>query len=175
MRSTRGVSIVLYHFPAADRHIIAFVVPPFFSILYYDRCELVPKDLKGQICGHGGFRLYIQLQQCGDTASTAAYHENKMCDGCGLIYGKLKKCARCEQVHYCAAECQRAHWKEHKSTCASHQAPVCCERRSSNGAAINWNPSLPAEKKSKVVVEFGTQKNKWVLKSEKKTHCGPVD
>lgn len=28
-----------------------------------------------------------------------------------------KRCARCEQVRYCCAECQRAHWKEHKAEC----------------------------------------------------------
>ena len=30
---------------------------------------------------------------------------------------KLRKCSKCETVHYCGADCQRADWKEHKKVC----------------------------------------------------------
>jgi len=29
----------------------------------------------------------------------------------------FNKCGRCKKVHYCNAECQKAHWKEHKPVC----------------------------------------------------------
>ena len=31
---------------------------------------------------------------------------------------KLKHCARCKKVLYCARECQKQHWKIHKKDCA---------------------------------------------------------
>jgi hypothetical protein len=34
--------------------------------------------------------------------------------------GALKACTRCQAVHYCNRECQRAHWKAHKKDCAPH-------------------------------------------------------
>lgn len=30
---------------------------------------------------------------------------------------KRYKCAQCLTVHYCSAQCQKAHWKEHRQTC----------------------------------------------------------
>lgn len=30
---------------------------------------------------------------------------------------KVKACAACQEVSYCSADCQKAHWKEHKPEC----------------------------------------------------------
>lgn len=42
---------------------------------------------------------------------------SKACARCGTKEGKLLKCSRCTKVYYCGAACQRADWKEHKTTC----------------------------------------------------------
>lgn len=39
------------------------------------------------------------------------------CASCNDMNIKHKKCGRCEAVHYCSPECQKAHWKIHKLTC----------------------------------------------------------
>jgi hypothetical protein len=39
------------------------------------------------------------------------------CTKCGQM-GGLKHCARCKQVWYCSAECQKTNWnRQHKSNC----------------------------------------------------------
>jgi len=42
--------------------------------------------------------------------------DNKDCSACGSK-GKTKKCGKCGKVYYCGRECQRRHWKWHKSEC----------------------------------------------------------
>ncbi|KAJ1488654.1 hypothetical protein T484DRAFT_3598050 [Baffinella frigidus] len=41
------------------------------------------------------------------------------CAHCGKQKGALKQCARCLQVSYCGAGCQKVAWKGHKMTCVS--------------------------------------------------------
>ena len=41
----------------------------------------------------------------------------KKCQVCEKTEGKLLKCAGCEKVFYCGAECQKKDWKEHKPVC----------------------------------------------------------
>lgn len=45
--------------------------------------------------------------------SAAAGH----CGGCAARGEHFKFCAACRAVSYCSAECQKAHWKEHKAAC----------------------------------------------------------
>jgi hypothetical protein len=40
------------------------------------------------------------------------------CAHCGKQGVALKRCARCKEVSYCGAACQKAGWKGHKKTCA---------------------------------------------------------
>jgi hypothetical protein len=40
------------------------------------------------------------------------------CARCGAA-APAAQCARCKVIKYCGAECQRAHWPEHKGDCAT--------------------------------------------------------
>ncbi len=41
------------------------------------------------------------------------------CAYCGNKPTKPQRCARCQKMFYCGQECQRSHWKEHKTICKS--------------------------------------------------------
>ena len=41
----------------------------------------------------------------------------RTCAACGAVGPAKKRCAACEDVHYCNAACQHAHWKEHRADC----------------------------------------------------------
>lgn len=40
----------------------------------------------------------------------------KQCAVCGSTL-KLQHCARCPDIHYCSKDCQKSHWKIHKTIC----------------------------------------------------------
>ena len=42
----------------------------------------------------------------------------EICARCGKQGAGFKRCSRCKQACYCGAECQKADWKRHKTTCA---------------------------------------------------------
>lgn len=44
--------------------------------------------------------------------------------GAGAAACKLKKCAGCQAVLYCTADCQRADWRDHRRTCRRQRQPV---------------------------------------------------
>lgn len=41
----------------------------------------------------------------------------RICARCGASGVKLPKCARCKQVYYCDATCQRDDWERHRANC----------------------------------------------------------
>jgi hypothetical protein len=45
------------------------------------------------------------------------------CTHCGMSSAqvKLSACGKCHQCHYCSEECQKSHWKAHKSNCRSNK------------------------------------------------------
>lgn len=61
-------------------------------------------------------------KQVEEFASARAFllkaYEPKYCRVCNAIGQSLKTCAGCHEVTYCSQKCQRAHWAEHKKTCA---------------------------------------------------------
>eukprot|EP00975_Prorocentrum_lima_P021447 4522512-Prorocentrum_lima.AAC.1 len=40
---------------------------------------------------------------------------------CSVMEGVHRKCGGCRDVRYCAAECQRADWEEHKKWCNKYR------------------------------------------------------
>jgi splicing suppressor protein 51 len=44
--------------------------------------------------------------------------EAQSCAACSATDVPLLKCARCKSVSYCNKDCQKAHWKTHKQSCA---------------------------------------------------------
>jgi hypothetical protein len=63
-------------------------------------------------------------QLCAPSAVTAA-DATKQCAVCGGQPEALLLCSGCMGVKYCSAECQRAHWKRHRTECKRVQ----CERK----------------------------------------------
>ena len=52
------------------------------------------------------------------TSHVRSSKDRHQCAHCGKADdGTLKKCTACSQVLYCGRECQKAHWKAHKSEC----------------------------------------------------------
>ena len=50
-------------------------------------------------------------------------HHSSSCASClrpqNQLTVPLKQCAKCHKTVYCSRECQKTHWKAHKSTCRS--------------------------------------------------------
>jgi hypothetical protein len=43
--------------------------------------------------------------------------DSSICHSCRQLFRQLRRCDGCHAVRYCSAECQKAHWKEHKAAC----------------------------------------------------------
>ena len=46
------------------------------------------------------------------------------CFHCGKHGHNLPKCRQCAQAYYCNADCQRKHWRKHKSVCRAAVAAL---------------------------------------------------
>lgn len=70
-----------------------------------------------------GMQDRIPPSSANAAIKTAMYQAKSRhtCVGCKGMFEKMFSCSRCKDVRYCSATCQRAHWREHKTTC---QAPV---------------------------------------------------
>lgn len=82
-------------------------ISPLFSVPYVENSQDISKDPPKPV----------------KTTSTAATSDFSQCDNCRKeksSTGKaLMRCARCQKVAYCSAECQRAKWGQHKKICAT--------------------------------------------------------
>lgn len=77
-------------------------------------CPFALSQLDAMQVAHG-FRCRCSCCRFG-APSTIAHR----CAACGLRDSvKLSRCSRCRGVRYCSAECQRRHWKEHRSQCSA--------------------------------------------------------
>ena len=66
-----------------------------------------------------------------DTKTKNHIHDKKTlwvtvfkCFQCGKRGHKLPKCTQCSQAYYCNADCQRKHWKKHKTVCRAAVAAL---------------------------------------------------
>ncbi|KAF8307332.1 hypothetical protein DL93DRAFT_2232217 [Clavulina sp. PMI_390] len=92
------------------------------SALYYRQCEIVhyrigrnrrvSKALKDAWRRHG---LSQEEERLGAVDVYCAL------PGCESIQKATLKCTGCKQEYYCAKECQKSHWKEHKISCRKVQ------------------------------------------------------
>ncbi|KAJ7447505.1 hypothetical protein B0H11DRAFT_2082368 [Mycena galericulata] len=51
-------------------------------------------------------------------------HPLEMCENCSVRGKDLRRCGGCQLVRYCSKECQKAHWKNHKTHCAINKAAL---------------------------------------------------
>ena len=66
-----------------------------------------------------------QEKEVVSTSTELQSQSHQECANCKKAQSNLKKCGACGKVRYCSKECQRAHWKEHKSNCKpSSRAPT---------------------------------------------------
>lgn len=49
------------------------------------------------------------------------------CAHCGTRSETLRRCARCKEVSYCGADCQKKAWKAHKNSCEEPPTPAQLE------------------------------------------------
>lgn len=75
-------------------------------------------------------RLYWKAKELGDVEVEDRIHKLtkrlRTCSFCGRQGRNLKKCAGCPRgarARYCDVYCQKAHWQEHKTTCAAKSQP----------------------------------------------------
>ena len=66
--------------------------------------------------------LYENMFGKDTNAATKPLPEERYCEYCGKEDEHIQMCTGCRRVRYCSAECQNAHWSEHKPNCK-----VCCE------------------------------------------------
>ena len=85
-------------------------------------------------------------------SSTAA--KRCTCQVCGK--DASKKCSRCSLAWYCSAECQKKHWKEHKSVCNSEYQSHQYELHKKAFDTIIKKYNLKTEKKSNEIAELLT-------------------
>ena len=93
---------------------------------------------------------------------------NEMCSYCKRRQYPLKKCLSCGKVQYCGKECQRKHWKKHKSTCKlSSAAPT--STLASCGRCKKQTTSIPCSCRSVSYCSTECQSLDWLVHKDKCT------
>ncbi len=76
--------------------------------------------------------------------------ETTVCGMCLKIVSGKKRCTRCKAVTYCSRECQKSHWKDHKSMCgalAGEENSETAVAGSNNKAKIRATTTLALTRK----------------------------
>ena len=97
----------------------------------------------------------------GPVPPTEAVPLDDHCALCGKG-GAKSKCADCRQVSYCSRDCQKAHWKTHKSVCT--QACVIVFHGSIQDVATNDGPRDQRKTEFSIRVTLPRTKNmsRWI-------------
>ncbi|KAK0659434.1 hypothetical protein QBC41DRAFT_287127 [Cercophora samala] len=76
--------------------------------------------------------------------------DSSKCHGCGMnhqcFFQPLKRCARCGQASYHSRECQKKHWKHHKSVCRAPGAAPSID------AHDYYNTKAPADPQARALM-----------------------
>jgi hypothetical protein len=75
-----------------------------------------PRQLPPQLPGTPTQQCQRDLGSQGDIGGSRSTAETHTCAACGGSPSERLRCGRCKGVWYCNRECQKAHWKHHKST-----------------------------------------------------------
>lgn len=83
--------------------------------------RLAVEGLRGPRSAPMDRKFGAKCTQCNGIASKCSKCGAGMdsCAHCGQPVGRSNCCSRCHTTYYCGRECQRAHWKIHKSECRS--------------------------------------------------------
>lgn len=98
----------------------------------------------------------------------------KTCLVCGS-YGKLLRCAECQQAYYCNKDHQIQHWKYHKPVCKK-KVPGIAESRSSSAlvTATLAATAVPSDTKLQIAQSVHTETLPH-LKFDKLPECQPLE
>ena len=74
--------------------------------------------LRGQMDSNVAFDMNFDLSRLKVVNSVLPFtpHDPLSCARCGRD-GNLRACSRCCRIWYCGHDCQKAHWREHRTGC----------------------------------------------------------
>jgi len=79
------------------------------------------KQAQRTTCKWKGWQISVlQPVHKAKVKDTTKSHE--CCLKCGKTNAKMNVCSKCKVAKYCSKDCQKSHWKQHKSTCTPPEA-----------------------------------------------------
>ena len=91
------------------KYAVRVAIAPIFPVPYLEVCMPDLRQLARE----------VHARRQAAAAGSSASDSTATCDHCGEANDKLLRCGRCRKARYCGADCQKAHWKEHKRDCVS--------------------------------------------------------
>ncbi|BGP32544.1 hypothetical protein JCM10296v2_004325 [Rhodotorula toruloides] len=81
--------------------------------------QVPSKEIRDLVCVNKGEEWTTRWSTANERVAEIDPFIKTVCSGCGNcdLPDKRLRCTACHMVFYCSAECQRAHWPEHKHEC----------------------------------------------------------